>query len=193
MKKIKIIVGSVRQRRFAEKTVPWILENLDKQNKLIDNDKFEVEVLDLKDWEFPFFSEVSPMTIKNGDYRLDIIKRWSEKIKEADAFIFISPEYNKSVTSVLKNAIDYLFYEWQYKPFGIVSYGEVGGANSVQALRLIGIELRMIPVKQAVQIMDPWTLRDEQGELKGGILEKYNSQFEQMFKDLLFYTEKLKK
>lgn len=190
MYKIKVIVGSVRERRFGEKVLPWLLSNLEKQNT---EREFEVEVLDLKDFNLPVFSEgVSPMFIKNFEYRLDEVKKWSAKVNDGDAYIFLAPEYNHGVSSALKNAMDYLFSEWQFKPFGIVSYGEVGGANMIQMLRLIAIELRMIPVKQAVHIMDPWTLKDENGNLRDGVLEKYTGQLETLMKDLLFICGKMR-
>jgi NAD(P)H-dependent FMN reductase len=195
MTKIKVIVGSIRENRFGGKALPWVKEQLSKYALAHTDaqDKLEIEILDLKEWDLPLFAEpVSPKFIKDGNYRLPVVKNWAEKIKEADGFIFLTPEYNHGMSAALKNSLDYLYNEWMFKPMGIVSYGEVGGANMIQVLRLTAIELHMLPVKQAVHIMDPWTLKDSEGNLIPGSLEKYNGQFEEMMKDLMYLCGKMK-
>jgi NAD(P)H-dependent FMN reductase len=88
----------------------------------------------------------------NGTYTNPAISRWSEKVKQADAFIIIAPEYNHGYTAVLKNAIDHLYPEWNHKPVGFLSYGTVGGARVIEQLRLVAIELQLLPIKNAIHI-----------------------------------------
>lgn len=144
--KIHILVGSTRQGRYADKPAQWIL------NEFQQLEDVEAELVDLRDYPLPFFdSPASPM-FANGQYADEAVRRWSEKVKEADGFVMISPEYNHSFTAVLKNAIDHLYPEWNYKPVGFLSYGGAGGARSVEQMRLVAIELQMIPIKSAIHI-----------------------------------------
>jgi len=110
------------------------------------------ELVDLRDYPLPFFEEtVAPMK-SNGQYKSTVAGRWSGTISRADAFIIISPEYNHGYTGVLKNALDYLYREWNNKPVGFVSYGSTGGARVIEQLRLVAIELQMLPIRNALHI-----------------------------------------
>lgn len=145
---IQIIVGSVRRGRVARKVADWCLAKCQGQRNIT------AEIVDLADWNLPFFDfEESPM-LDNYSDKTQI--RWSQKIAEADAFIFVSPEYNHGYSAVLKNAIDYLYKEWNKKPATIVTYGGVEGARSAEQLRLVMIEVQMIPLRDAVHIRDVW-------------------------------------
>ncbi len=114
---IKIIVGSIREGRFGDKPAAWIFEHAKRMTG------WDVELLDLRDYELPHFAEpVSPAQIK-GDYGKPDVDRWAGKIAEADGFIMVTPEYNHSISSALKNNIDYLYKEWNKKAVGFVGYG----------------------------------------------------------------------
>ncbi|PJX21782.1 NADPH-dependent FMN reductase [Psychroflexus sp. S27] len=143
--KLKIIVGSTRPGRKAPIVADWFLE-LAKQYS-----NFEVELLDLKEIDLPLMDEPNhPMMQK---YTKDHTKKWSKTIDEAVAFVFITPEYNYGRPATIKNAMDYLFNEWQEKPVGFVSYGGVsGGTRAVQELKLPTTTLGMMPLPQAVNI-----------------------------------------
>jgi NAD(P)H-dependent FMN reductase len=144
--KIQVIIGSTRQGRYSEKPAEWILNELEQLEGV------EAELVDLRDYPLPFYDEaVSPMKL-NGRYSKSDVTRWSEKVKQADAFIIVSPEYNHGYTAVLKNAIDHLYPEWNHKPVGFVSYGSVGGARVIEQIRLVAIELQMFPIKNAIHI-----------------------------------------
>lgn len=145
---IQIIVGSVRKGRVARKVADWCLEACE---KLQDTTS---EIVDLVDWELPFFNlEESPITNNYSD-KTQI--RWAKKIEKADGFIFVSPEYNHGYSAVVKNAIDFLYKEWNKKPATIVTYGGVEGARSAEQLRLVMIEVQMVPLRDAVHIRDVW-------------------------------------
>jgi NAD(P)H-dependent FMN reductase len=92
------------------------------------------------------------MSLK-GEYSIELAKEWSKKIAPMDAFIIVTPEYNHGYPAVLKNALDYLYAEWNEKPVAFVSYGSVGGARVVEQLRLVVAELRMADIRESLHIM----------------------------------------
>lgn len=144
--KIKVIIGSTRQNRFSEKPAHWIYEEAKKEKGV------EVELLDLRDYPMPFFDEPTSPAMGGGKYSNEIVAKWAEKIKDGDAFIIVTPEYNHGYPAVLKNALDLIYPEWNKKPVGFVSYGSVAGARAVEQLRQVVIELQMVPIKSAVHI-----------------------------------------
>ena len=161
MLKIKIILGSTRQQRFSDKPGNWIYKEAKKKNGI------DAEILDLRDYQLPFFNEpMSPGMIKDGVYPNEIARKWADKIREADAFIIVTPEYNHGISGVLKNALDYIYAEWNNKPVGFVAYGGVGGARAVEHLRGVAIELQMAPIRNAIHIPQHWNLLDDNGDLK---------------------------
>ena len=154
--KIGIVVGSTRPGRFADHPAKWINEIAGKR------EEFDVELLDLRDWPLPFFNEeTSPAW---GPSKNEVAQRWQKKIDSLDGFIVIAAEYNRGPTAVLKNALDYGYKEWNKKPIAFVGYGGVGGARSVEQLRLHAIELQMAPTRAAVHIQIPVYLAVIKGE-----------------------------
>jgi len=144
--KIKIIIGSTREGRFSEKPAQWIYKEAKKLEGV------EAELLDLRDYPMPFFeSSMSPLMAK-GKYENEVVQKWADKIKEGDAFIIVTPEYNHGYPAVLKNAMDVIYPEWNRKPVGFVSYGSAMGARSVEQLRQVAIELQMAPIRNAIHI-----------------------------------------
>lgn len=144
--KIAVIVGSAREARFADKPAAWIADQLRTQSNV------EVDLVDLQDFNLPFFDAVvSPSMIKEP-YANEAVAHFTKKIAAADAFVIITPEYNHGPSAVLKNAMDWVGAEWHNKPVAFVSYGSVGGARAVEQLRLIAIELQMAPIRNAVHI-----------------------------------------
>lgn len=143
---IKIIVGSTREGRFSDKAASWIAEEIKKQKGVA------AEVLDLRDYEMPFFNEPMSPSFKQEPYKNEAVARFTKKIAEGDAFVIVTPEYNHGTSGVLKNALDWVYPEWNNKPVAFVSYGSVGGARAVEQLRLNAIELQMAPIRNAVHI-----------------------------------------
>jgi NAD(P)H-dependent FMN reductase len=144
--KIKVIIGSTRQGRFSEKPAQWIYEEA---KKLEDVD---VELLDLRDYPMQFFDSPIPPSMAQGKYENEVVQKWAAKIKEGDAFIIVTPEYNHGYPAVLKNAMDVIYPEWNKKPVGFVSYGSAMGARSVEQLRQVAVELQMAPIRNAIHI-----------------------------------------
>jgi NAD(P)H-dependent FMN reductase len=184
--KIKIILGSTREGRFGDKAAQWILELAKKKEEL------DVELLDLRDYAMPFFNEaITPSSIKEP-YTNEAVARWTKKIAEADGFIIATAEYSHGYPAVLKNALDYVYKEWNQKPVGFVAWGGVGGARSVEQLRAVAIELQMAPMRNAVHIVAPWFMVDEKGILKPGALDAYANAAEGMLSQLIWWTKALK-
>jgi NAD(P)H-dependent FMN reductase len=142
--RIAVIIGSTRETRFGTKPAEWIF-NLARQHP-----DFEVELLDLKDFDLPFFNEAaSNLWMPSKDPKA---VAWQEKIGTFDGYIFVVAEYNRSITGALKNALDQAYKEWGRKPAAYVGYGSVGGARAVEHLRLINVELQMVPTRSGVHI-----------------------------------------
>ena len=144
--RIKVILGSTRQKRFGDKPAYWICEEARALRDV------EVECLDLRDYPMPFFDEpMSPMW-GNGSYHNAAVQRWADRIADGQAFVVVTPEYNHGYPAVLKNAIDSIYPEWVNKPIGFVSYGNTGGARAIEQLRQVAIEMRMWPMRAAIHI-----------------------------------------
>ncbi|GLY47563.1 NAD(P)H-dependent oxidoreductase [Lentzea sp. NBRC 102530] len=144
MTHIGIIIGSTRPGRNGEQVARWVLENAEQRADAT------FELVDLQDFPLPHLDE--PMPPAMGQYQHDHTKAWAAKIASFDGFVMVTPEYNHSTSGVLKNAIDYLFAEWNNKAVGFVSYGGVGGARAVEHLRLIAGELKMADVRTSVSL-----------------------------------------
>ena len=142
--KIAIIISSTRESRFADKPAQWLLA------KAQERSEFDVELVDLRDFDLPFFDEVaSNMWVPSQDPKAIA---WQKKVAEFDGYIFLVAEYNRSITAALKNALDQAYVEWNKKPAAYVGYGSVGGARAIEQLRLINIELQMVPIRHGVHI-----------------------------------------
>lgn len=142
MLKIAIIIGTTRPNRKSEQVARWVYDQASKRGDA------EYELLDLRDYNLPIFAEPYPPSFKR--YTLDITKQWSEVIASYDAYVFVTGEYNHGIPGVLKNAIDYLWYEWHDKAAGFVSYGSAGGARAVEQLRQVMGELHVTDVRPQV-------------------------------------------
>ena len=142
--RIAVIVGSTRPTRFADVPAKWILKQAQARGDM------DVELVDLRDHALPFFDEMASnlwMPSRNPE-----AIRWQETVGRFDGYIFVVAEYNRSITGVLKNALDQAYKEWNRKPFTAIGYGSVGGARAIEHLRAIGIELQMVSTRNAVHI-----------------------------------------
>ncbi|HEY2268570.1 MAG TPA: NAD(P)H-dependent oxidoreductase [Streptosporangiaceae bacterium] len=144
MNRIGIILGSTRPNRNGEQVAKWVYEIASQRTDA------EFELVDLRDYPLPHLDEPLPPSM--GQYQNEHTRQWADKIASFDGFVFVTPEYNHSTSGVLKNAIDYLYAEWNNKAVGFVSYGGVGGARAAEHLRLIAGELQMADVRQQVAL-----------------------------------------
>jgi len=144
MTKIGIILGSTRPGRNGEQVAEWVLEVASRRTDA------EFELVDLLDFKLPHLDEAAPPSF--GQYTQPHTIEWADKIASFDGFVMVTPEYNHSTSGALKNAIDFLFAEWNNKAVGFVGYGSVGGARAVEHLRLIAGELMMADVRAQVTL-----------------------------------------
>ncbi|MGW3346839.1 NADPH-dependent FMN reductase [Nonomuraea rubra] len=142
---LQVIVASTRPGRAGRAVADWV------HGKAVASGLFEVELVDLAEVKLPFLDEPHHPRLKQ--YVNAHTKEWSAIVDRADAYVFVTPEYNHSYPGVLKNALDYLHHEWQHKPAGFVSYGGVsGGTRAVAALRHVVSTLKMVPLLEGVII-----------------------------------------
>src|SRR5246500_4090351 len=144
MIRIGIILGSTRPNRSGEQVATWVYDVASRRSDA------EFELIDLADYPLPHLDEPLPPSM--GQYQNQHTQDWAATIARFDGFIFITPEYNHSTSGVLKNALDYLYAEWNNKAMGVVSYGAVGGARAAEHLRLIAGELQMADVPTNVAL-----------------------------------------
>jgi NAD(P)H-dependent FMN reductase len=152
MSRLQVIVGSTRPTRSADLVAPWVAK------AAAAHGAFEVEVLDLRDWPLPLFSEHLGTLgdPKDPTYSGPVVKAWNRKIKEGGAYVFITPEYNHSVPAVLKNAIDSVWasFAFRNKPVAAVGYsGGIGaGIRAIEHLAQVAIEAEAVPLRNTVVI-----------------------------------------
>ena len=159
--KIQVILGSIREGRNGENVANWFT------NAIKDFDGADIELVDLKDYPMPLLTDAVPaMARGTGKNDNPDVQKWLDKISEADAYVFITPEYNHSVPAALKNALDYGYMEWNEKPLGLVGYGALGGGSrAIEHWRQIAAQVAMYDISDHILIVNVWAAFDEQGEL----------------------------
>lgn len=159
-KTVYIILGSTREGRSSDKV------GLAIKNIIEPNTDINFEIVDLRNWDIPFFHDaITPAEAQSKDPK---IQAWSNKIKQAQGFIIITPTYNGSYTAVLKNALDVLYAEWNNKPVMFVGYsgGKSGGKKAIGHLRIVAKELKMKSLESEINIPRIWQAFDSKGEFK---------------------------
>ena len=142
MPKIAIIIGSTRPGRNGEAVAKWVHEVAQKRSDA------QFELVDIKDFDLPLLDEPVPPSM--GQYSKPHTKAWAAKIGSFDGYVFVTPEYNHGISGALKNAIDFLFREWNDKAAGFVGYGGAGGVRAVEQLRLVLAEVQIATVRNQV-------------------------------------------
>src|SRR3954467_4525184 len=143
--KLQVLIASTRPGRVGGKIGAWAFEAAKKHGK------FDVELVDLVEVNLPIFDE--PKHPRLRQYEHEHTKRWSAIVERADAFVFVTPEYNFGPPPSLLNAMDFLYVEWNYKPVAFVSYGGMsGGVRAVQVAKNTATTLKMAPLYEAVNI-----------------------------------------
>ena len=164
MLNLKILIGSTRPTRAADRVAPWIIE------RATAHGAFDVEVLDLRDWPLPMFQEhVGTIgDFSDPTYSDPVVRNWNRKLKEADALLVVTAEYLHSIPGTLKNAFDNVFVSWalRNKPLGAVGYstGIAAGVRAIEHLMDVAIEAEMVPLRDTVIIPRVDTAFDEDGK-----------------------------
>ena len=142
MVRIAIIIGSTRPGRNGEQVGQWVYNHARQRHDA------EFELIDLKEVDLPFLDEAIPPSV--GRYANAHTKAWAQRIASFDGFVFVTAEYNHGMPGALKNAIDFLFKEWNDKAAGFVSYGSAGGVRAVEQLRQVMGEIAVADVRRQV-------------------------------------------
>ena len=157
--KLQVIIGTTRPDRMTERLAKWVAN----QAKQLEDTT--VELVDLADYPMPFFDEpISPRYNPNREIN-PLVGKWVAKLAEADAYIFVTPEYNHSISGVLKNALDYVTFELVKKPATVVGHGTVGGARAIMHLKEILSESQAAIIPKAVAFAGAGQSLDEAGVL----------------------------
>jgi NAD(P)H-dependent FMN reductase len=182
MPRLLVVIASVREGRAAEPVATWFVDRARQHGT------FEVQVADLKTLNLPLLQEPHHPRLKK--YVLDSTRQWSEMVGGADAFVFVSAEYNYSTPPALVNALDTVYHEWSYKPVGFVTYGGVsGGLRAMQMTRTMVTAFKMMPMVEAVNIPF-FTQLIENGVFKGN--EIHDKAVPVMLDELLRWSAAMK-
>lgn len=144
MMKIAIVLGSTRPGRVGEAVARWVYDHARKRRDA------EFELVDIAEYDLPLLDE--PIPPSQGQYSKPHTKRWAAKIDSFDAYVFVTAEYNHGIPAALKNAIDFLYREWNNKAAGFVGYGSASGTRAVEQLRLVMAELQVADVRAQVML-----------------------------------------
>ena len=184
---IQVVIGSTRPGRFADKPVAWLTDRLGARRD------FDLEILDLRDHPLPFYESAVPPARAGRAYPNDAVASLGRAVDRADGYIVVTSEYNHGYPASLKNAIDYLFPEFNRKPVAFVGYGNVGGARAIEQLRLVAVEMEMAPLRHAVHILPNLMIPAMQPEqFSPEVFAPLDQRLEIMVTDLVWWTEALK-
>lgn len=176
---LHIVICSTRPGRVGPAVADWFYQYAGRSGA------FDATLVDLADFRLPIYDE--PIHPRHQDYQHEHTKQWSRSVAAADAFVFVTPEYNYSPPPSLVNALDYLYREWNYKPCGFVSYGGVsGGLRAVQAAKMQVTTLKMMPMAEGVAIPQVASLIDDRGRFLSN--ELIDKSADSLLGELLFWT-----
>ncbi|HYB18365.1 MAG TPA: NAD(P)H-dependent oxidoreductase, partial [Streptosporangiaceae bacterium] len=190
MSKVLVIVGSTRPGRAADLVLPWVIA------RARAHDGFDTEVADLRDWPLPIFAEHAGTIgdLSDPTYSEPIVQAWNKKVKQADAFIVVTPEYNHSIPGGLKNAIDsvWLSFGFRNKPVAAVGYsGSIGGGmRAIEHLAHVFIEVEAVPLRNTVVIPFVRTAFGDNGE---PVNPETDIRLQVMLEDLAWWSSALEK
>lgn len=182
--KLHVIITSTHPGRIGPSVAEWFHRFAQQHGG------FEAELIDLADFGLPLYDE--PLDPRLQQYEHEHTKRWSESVSVADAYVFVTPEYNYSPPPSLVNALDFVYREWNYKPCGFVGYGGVsGGLRSVQMARLHASTLKMVPLMEAVAVPTVAShIDDNTGQFASN--ELIDASAQTLLDELLRWSEALK-
>lgn len=188
MTKIAVIIGSTRESRQSDKLAKWVAQEA--------SQVAEVETLDLRDYPMPFYEEAGSARYMPERNPGPEIQKWLDKLVQFDGFVIVTPEYNRSMPGVLKNAIDVVGHEIDDKPVALVGHGSSGGAQAIATLRIALPGIGAVTLPQALFFTDQvGAAIDEAGALKAELVDNpYGPQanLKVQMQTLVTYAEALK-
>jgi NAD(P)H-dependent FMN reductase len=185
--RLQVIVGSTRPNRFADKPVAWLVDRLSGRGD------FELDVVDLRDHPLALFD--SPMSPARSlrEYPNEAVAALGRRLDAGDGYITVTSEYNHGYPASLKNAMDYVFPEFNKKPMTFVGYGNAGGARAIEQLRLVCVEFEMAPLRHAVHVfpdvMRPAMIAEE---FTPALFASLDERLEMMIDELVWWSSALK-
>lgn len=185
--KIAVIIGSVREGRVSDRLAKWASDEL--------NGMADTETIDLKDYPMPFMDETISPRYNPERVPKPEVKKWLDKIAEFDGYVIVTPEYNRAMPAVLKNALDYVAFEMENKPVALVGHGSSGGAQAIATLRMALPGIGAVTVPQALFFTDRvGEAIDEAGMLKEELRDNPygpQSNLKTQMETLLWYADAL--
>lgn len=178
--KIAVLVASIRDARNADLVAAWLKTETEQYQG-----NLAFTVIDLKDRNIPRFS--SAKIPAQRAYEDDFTKAWSKEMEQYDGFIVVTPEYNHSYPTAIKDAFDHLFHEWVYKPIAFIGYGTDAGVRAIEHLRLMSIQLAMVPIRRQVTI-PIWEVLDEGVPV---IANRFHDATQEQFRQLEWWVHTL--
>jgi NAD(P)H-dependent FMN reductase len=158
--KLAVILGSVREGRFGPVVAQWFLDQAQQDGQ------FDIDLVDLAETPLPAILPATPEELAATDERPAPLAHLAGRLDEADAFVFVTPEYNHSFPASVKNLVDWHFTQWQAKPVAFVSYGGFGGGlRAIEHLRLVLAEMHAVTIRDTVSFDNHWMRFDDDGEL----------------------------
>lgn len=168
--KLLVVLASVREGRAGKQVADWFLGQVKKDGR------FEVDLVDLKELNLSYeLPEKQAGSVENSEYDREEDQKWAKHVNEADAVVFVTPEYNHGYPASLKNAVDHLYHEWNGKPTGFVGYGSAGANYSIGAFGLVAAWTHMDTVNAHVAIPEIWAAFDTQGNLAHAEYHEYQA------------------
>ena len=181
--KIGIVLASVREGRRGEGFAKWV--------HALAAPKCDAQLIDLRDWPLPAYALKVQATAAEAAYAADSLEgRWRDLIRGLDGFVIVTPEYNRGYPGQLKNAIDWLYPAWNRKPVAFVTYGGfAAGARAAEQLALVAVEVRMVPIRDQVNLKMIGMATDEHGAPSEEI---YRKRADAMLDELMWFTRVLR-
>lgn len=168
--KLLVVLTSVRKGRAGKQVADWF------EAQVQADARFEVELVDLKELNLPYeLAQKSPSQVYDSNYDDPIDNRWAEYVNNADAVVFVMPEYNHGYPASMKNAVDHLYHEWNGKPTAFVGYGSAGATYAIGSFGLVAAWVKMDTVNARVGIPEIWAAFDENGKLARSEYHEYEA------------------
>lgn len=167
---VLIVLASVREGRAGKKVADWFEAQVKKDGR------FNATLVDLKELNLSYeLSATGASSVENSEYEREEDRNWAKMVNDADAVVFVTPEYNHGYPASLKNAVDHLYHEWNGKPTGFVGYGSAGATYSIGAFGLVAAWVHMDTVNAHVGIPEIWAAFDEKGNLANADYHEYEA------------------
>lgn len=169
--KLLVVVSSVKVGRVGRKVADWFVKFAKQEGS------FKIDLVDLKELNLSYeLPETNPGKIEDSEYERQEDRDWAKRVSDADAVVFVTPEYNHGYPASLKNAVDHLYREWNNKPVGFVGYGSAGAPYAIASFGSVAYWTKMEVVNAHVAISEVWSAFDDSGNLKNANYHEHEAE-----------------